>query len=365
MHRSFFKYYLNSFGTRLAFVYVVVLLLIAILATVLANPQNGLITKYGPNSIGTENNIFREPGFIDQLNGTVRIHPLGTEGRGRDIAAIMIHGTRTSLLLGFLASLLAIFLGTTLGIVSAYYGNRTLKVHPLSIALFLILSPFLIYYCIEWSWIIADRKIVFDNWKFATFSIGGIALVIFTVDKLKIIWTQRTSLPIDNIVMRFTEIFKAVPTLFLLLSIISFLRSQSLWSTTLLIGILGWPRILRLVRGEVLDIKKEIFITNAKLLGLSDLKIVMRHIIPNILPLILVSMAFLISTNILLESTLSFLGLGLPLDQASWGGLLRQSREDFGAWWLAVFPGLAITFTLFSLNILAERYNNMVKKGLF
>tara|TARA_B100000497_G_C7587082_1_gene353181 strand:+ start:94 stop:588 length:495 start_codon:yes stop_codon:yes gene_type:complete len=163
--------------------------------------------------------------------------------------------------------------------------------------------------------------------------------------------------------MRFTEIFRAVPKLFLLLFLITFLKSQGLWTTTLLLGALGWSRILRLVRGEVLEIKQQTYVINAKIMGLSDFRIILKHILPNVMPLILVSMAFLISGNILMESTLSFLGLGLPLDLPSWGGLLRQSREDFGAWWLAVFPGFTITFTLFSLNILAEHYNKLSKKA--
>ena len=112
-----------------------------------------------------------------------------------------------------------------------------------------------------------------------------------------------------------------------------------------------------------MEIRKADFITNARLMGLPDYKIILRYVLPNILPVLLVSGAFLISGNILLESTLAFLGLGLPLDQPSWGGLLRQSREDFGAWWIALFPGLAITFTLFSLNILAEQYNKWAKKA--
>jgi peptide/nickel transport system permease protein len=184
--------------------------------------------------------------------------------------------------------------------------------------------------------------------------------VILRVDRSLI---SKIALPMDSIVMRFTEIFKAIPTLFLLLSIISFFKSQTLWSTAFIIGALGWPGILRLVRGEVVNIRDEAFIVNSKLMGVSNFRIMWRHIIPNILPVLLIAMTFIMAANILLEATLSFLGLGLPLDQPSWGGLLRQSREDFGAWWLAVFPGLMITFTLFSLNILAERYNNLTGKG--
>ena len=353
-----------SLGTKMALTYIVLLILVAVFADVFANADNGLIVKYGPNNIGTESNVFKPPGFMDIFRGSPRKHLLGTEGRGRDVASILIHGTRTSLVLGFFASLLAISFGTFLGILSSYYGNNSLKMHPLSILFFLLLGPLVIYYSSEMSYSFIDKKVEFNYLSFAIYVLLGLAALIVLIKKTMSFWSTRIEFPMDSIVMRFTEIFRAVPKLFLLLSLISFVRSQNLWSTAFLLGALGWPRILRLVRGEVMDIKKETYIINARLIGLSDFKIIWRHILPNILPLLLVSMAFLISGNILFESTLSFLGLGLPPDQPSWGGLLRQSREDFGAWWLAVFPGLTITLTLFSLNILAENYNNYTKKTI-
>ena len=361
MTQEFLKYYFESISTRLAVAYLLVVFLVAVFANVLAHPQSGLLSKYGSNSIGSENNIFKEPGFKDRLDGNVYVHPLGTDGRGRDVAANLIHGARTSLMLGFLSSLIAIILGTFLGVVSAYYGNKSLKINSLFLGVLIIAIPFVAFYSFEFAWNIRAGDLRFNGWKFAMMVTVSIGLLYLISKILAMHWKPAINFPMDDVIMRFAEIFRAVPTLFLLLSIISFFKSQSLWSTALIIGMLGWSRILRLVRGEILNLKKEQFISNARLIGLGDFQIVLRHMMPNILPILLVSMAFLISANILLESTLAFLGLGLPIDQASWGGLLSQSREDFGAWWLAIFPGLAITFTLFSLNILAERYNNLIK----
>jgi peptide/nickel transport system permease protein len=354
---------LNSLSVKLSFSFLLVLGICALFAHSLANPDNGILAQYGPNNIGEKNNTFEPPGFIDLYQGTERVHPLGTDGRGRDVASILLHGSRTSILLGFFASLLSILFGTTLGMVSAYYGDRSMEIHPLQIVIFILGIVLIFYFNYEWSWKRNDQSLTFSNVRFILGIVIGIGLLLMLIYSLDNILKGASYFPVDSIVMRFTEVFRAVPKLFLLLTIISFLKSQGLWTTTFLLGTLGWSRILRLVRGEVLEIKEQTFIINAKMMGLSDFQIMRKHVLPNVLPILLVSMAFLVSGNILLESTLSFLGLGLPLDLPSWGGLLRQSREDFGAWWLAVFPGLTITFTLFSLNILAEYYNKQSQKA--
>ncbi|MEE9374363.1 MAG: ABC transporter permease [Saprospiraceae bacterium] len=354
----------KSKSSKLAISFLFILLFSALCAGWMAHPNHGMLVKYGPNNIGERNNTFEPPGFLDVYQGTERIHPLGTDGRGRDVASILIHGSKTSLLLGFFASLLSIVFGTILGIASAYYGNKTLKLHPLNILIVIITITLITFFAHEWSWVVTAKKLVFSYPRFVFYILVGCIFIFFSIKYLSTFLSRNISFPLDSIVMRFTEIFRAVPKLFLLLTVITFLKGQGLWTTTFLLGTLGWPRILRLVRGEVLEVKNQTFIINAQMMGLSDARIIWKHILPNILHLLLVSMAFLISGNILLESTLSFLGLGLPLDLPSWGGLLKQSREDFGAWWLAVFPGLTITFTLFSLNILAENYNNSAKKTI-
>lgn len=357
-------YWPSSWLGRAVVLFLAFILLLAITADFLANPDNGALTQYGPNTIGTEHNVFKGPGFMDEYKGISRSHPLGTDGRGRDVAAILIHGSRTSLLLGFFASLIALFFGSFLGILSGYYGNRQLKMHPASLILFLVLGMFIAFMAYDLSYTFIDLKPQFSYIKFLSFTAIGLLGLAWSITKIASAWSLKMFFPMDNIVMRFTEIFKAVPKLFLLLSIITFAKSQNIWTTTFLIGSLGWPSILRLVRGEVLAIKKQTYLVNSKLMGQNDINIIIKHILPNVLPIVLVAMVFQISGNILLESTLSFLGLGLPPDIPSWGGLLKQSREDFSAWWLAIFPGLTITLTLFSLNIIAEMYNNSTKKSI-
>jgi len=336
---------------------LIALILVALSANFLANPNNGLLVEYGPNSIGEKNNTFKPPGFIDTYQGIDRIHPIGTDGRGRDVAALMLHGSRTSLLLGFIASIISVILGSLMGILAGFYGDHRFSIHPLA-GVMLVLGIFLAFFISrEMSYRLDDGTISFTTSKFILFFSGIMALIIFIINKANNNLNSRIRIPVDSLVMRLAEIFRAVPILFILLTLIAFIKSPSVWTTALLLGCLGWSRILRLVRGEIMEIKNKSYITNAELLGLSDFKVIMNHLLPNVLPIILISMAFMISSFILLESTLSFLGLGLPLDTPSWGGILKQSRENFNAWWLAIFPGLTITLTLFSLNILAESYN--------
>ena len=355
---------LKSINYRFAIGFLFLLLIVALSADFLANTNNGILVGFGPNSIGELNNTFEPPGFIDIIQDKERIHPLGTDGRGRDVASILIHGCRTSILLGFLASIISVIIGGFFGLVSGYYGDKTLNVHPISIFLATIGLTLITFYSIEWGWTIHSEKLSFSYFKTFSLFLFSSSLLVYLLSRLNSILKTSIYLPIDSIVMRFAEIFRAVPTLFILLTLITFIKIPNIWTTVLLLGALGWSRILRIVRGEVLEIKNKTFITNAQLLGMSDFKVISSHVLPNVLPLILVSMAFLISNNILLESTLSFLGIGIPLDVPSWGGLLRQSREDFSAWWLAIFPGLTITLTLFSLNIIAEQYNKSVKKKI-
>ena len=125
----------------------------------------------------------------------------------------------------------------------------------------------------------------------------------------------------------------------------------------IIISIIGWPKFARLVRAEILQIKNLEYIESAKSIGLSDFQIILKHALPNAITSVISITAFAISGAILLESTLSFLGLGIPLDQVSWGSMLADARVNFSSWWLALFPGLAIFFVLVSFYIIGNQLN--------
>ena len=162
---------------------------------------------------------------------------------------------------------------------------------------------------------------------------------------------------VDAVISRLTEIMITFPTLFFVLAVLGLLRSSSLVPLVLVIGFTRWTDIARLVRAEVLKLKGLDFITASRALGLSDARILVRHLLPNALSPVLVAATFGVASAILIESALSFLGLGAAPPTASWGELLTQAHRYLthpGAWWLAVFPGLCIAATVLALHELGE-----------
>ncbi len=159
---------------------------------------------------------------------------------------------------------------------------------------------------------------------------------------------------LDIILMRIVEIFLAIPAIFLILTIIAIL-GPSLWNVMVVIGLTSWPGIARLVRAEFLTLKERDFVQAARAIGASDLKIIFRHILPNSVSPILVSATFRVAGGILTESALSFLGLGVQPPTPSWGNMLSTGRFYIDiAWWLTLFPGLAILITVLAYNLLGE-----------
>lgn len=162
---------------------------------------------------------------------------------------------------------------------------------------------------------------------------------------------------IDNGLMRFTEIFQVVPSFALALVLVAVLQ-PSVGSIVLAIGVVSWPPVARLVRAEFLSLRGRDFVLAAKLQGQSTFAIIFRQILPNVVSPIIVMGSLMVATAILLESSLSFLGLGDP-NQMSWGYMIGASRTVLRqAWWMATFPGLAIAITVLALNVLGEALND-------
>ena len=159
---------------------------------------------------------------------------------------------------------------------------------------------------------------------------------------------------IDVIVSRFIEVVMCFPFFFLIRAVMAFLP-PSIYNVMIVIGITRWTSIARYSRGEFLKIKKQDYTQAARALGASDSKIIFRHILPNSAAPVLVTATFGIANAILIEAALSFLGLGIQPPFASWGGILSTAREFIDvAWWLAVFPGLAIFLTVTAYNLAGE-----------
>ncbi len=159
---------------------------------------------------------------------------------------------------------------------------------------------------------------------------------------------------VDELLMRFVDLMLNFPRLFLLLTLIALLR-PSIWIIMAVIGLTGWMGLARLVRSEILGLKEREFVLSARALGVPDRRIMLRHILPNALVPVLVSATLGVAGAILAESGLSFLGLGVQPPTPSWGNILIEGKANIEiAWWLSVFPGLAILVTVLAYNLLGE-----------
>ncbi|MCX5806349.1 MAG: ABC transporter permease [Proteobacteria bacterium] len=159
---------------------------------------------------------------------------------------------------------------------------------------------------------------------------------------------------IDETIMRFVDLMMCFPTFFLILAVIALLE-PSIWNIMIVIGLTGWMGIARLIRAEILSIKHKEFVLAAKALGLSEMRIIFRHVLPNAMSPIYVVATLGIGGAILTESALSFLGIGVQPPTPSWGNILTQAKDNIEvAWWLSLYPGLAIFLTVMGYNLLGE-----------
>jgi len=229
--------------------------------------------QYSPNNINLK----------DAIKPPSQDHRLGTDEIGRDVASRIVHGSRVSLSVGFVAVSIYVAIGLLLGAMAGFYGGF-----------------------------------------------------------------------VDIVVSRLIEIMLTIPTFFLIITVVAFLP-QSIFNIMVVIGITNWPTVARLTRGEFLKAKSFEYVVSAKALGATDGRIIFRHVLPNTLAPVLVAATFGIASAILVESTLSFLGFGVPPSTASWGSILSSARVLMpSGWWLTAFPGFAIFLTVTSYNLVGE-----------
>ena len=159
---------------------------------------------------------------------------------------------------------------------------------------------------------------------------------------------------IDSVIMRAVDIMLSIPTIFLVLAVIAILE-PSIINIMIVIGLTSWMEPARLIRAEFISLKERDFVTAARALGANDGRIIMKHVLPNGLSPIMVSATMGVGGAILVESALSFLGLGVQPPTPSWGSLLSSGKDNIEiAWWLSAFPGLAILVTVLGYNLLGE-----------
>ena len=217
---------------------------------------------------------------------------LGSDSLGRDVASGIVHGAKTSLLIGLIATLVSIFIGIFFGAFAGYFGGR-----------------------------------------------------------------------VDDLLMRITEIFQTIPSFIFAILLVAIMK-PSIFSIVIAIAVVSWPGVARLVRGEFLSLKNREFVQACHTIGMSDLRVMLREILPNCLSPIIVIGSLMVATAILIESGLAFLGLGDP-NIMSWGFQIGAGRTMLrSAWWVCTFPGIAILITVLAINLIGEGLNDALNPRL-
>jgi peptide/nickel transport system permease protein len=159
---------------------------------------------------------------------------------------------------------------------------------------------------------------------------------------------------VDAVLMRFTDMMLSFPRLVLLIVVIA-LFEPNFWLVVVVLGLTGWMGVSRIVRGEVLSLREREFVQAARALGMGDARIILRHIVPNVLAPVIVAATLGIGDTILTEASLSFLGLGVQPPTPSWGNMITDGKDALiTAWWIATFPGFAIVLTVTAFNLLGD-----------
>ena len=288
-------------------------------------------------------------------------HLLGTDGIGRDLASGLIHGTRISLMVGLVSMGIASLIGIILGALAGFFGDNKLKMPRIKYHFTLIGLFFGFFYGF------GQRKYAISD-GFSEGVVSGMVellistgIIIISVTVFRLIsrlikinkLQEETYVPIDTFVSRGIELLNSIPRLLLIITITAVVE-RSIWIVMIIIGITGWTGIARFTRAELLRIRSLEFVQAAQSLGFSSARTIFKHALPNALAPVFVSIAFGIASAILIESGLSFLGIGVPDDIVTWGSLLNLGRQNLEAWWLIIYPGMAIFLTITIYNMIAE-----------
>lgn len=169
---------------------------------------------------------------------------------------------------------------------------------------------------------------------------------------------------VDNVIMRVADVQQAIPFLVLVVAVAAVV-GPSLVNTILILGLIGWVTYGRLVRAQVLSLVQQEYVTAARALGGRDLRVMVRHLLPNLVAPITVVATLTVSTMILVEASLSFLGLGVPPPAATWGGMVADGRNYLvTAWWVSVEPGIAIFLTVLAINLVGDWLREVLDPAL-
>ena len=321
----------------------------------------GKSDKYNRNTAPNSKQFYQnKDGKLLEVSSRFR-HHLGTDLIGADLTSGLIHGTRIALKVGLISMGIASFIGIILGAFAGFFGDRDLKMRRIKYYMTIIGLFFGLFYAFgQRKYIISDGFMQNSTEGVIQFSIS--ILIIFTSTFLFRLFSRiisnnwlntEVTVPIDSFISRGIEILNSIPRLILIITITAIV-DRSLTVIMIIIGVTGWTGIARFTRAEFLRIKSLEFVQASKSLGFSSIRTIFKHALPNALAPVFVSIAFGIASAILIESGLSFLGIGVPDDVVTWGSLLSGGRQDSASWWLIIFPGMAIFITITIYNMIAE-----------
>lgn len=280
----------------------------------------------------------------------LNVYLFGTDELGRDVFARMLQGAWVSLTVGFVAVGIAVFIGIFMGGIAGYFGQTLLKLRHVLAGILLITGIALAI--IGW-WVLGILCLVAG---------GGLYF-----------WHNRTiknsegdttrpdtrliDLPVfsvDTLIMRLVDIMICFPSFFLILTVVALLPA-SIYNIMIVIGLTGWMGATRFIRAEFLSLRELDFVAAARALGVGNLRIIFRHMMPNAIAPVLVSATIGIASAILTEAGLSFLGFGVPPPHATWGNILSDGKRFiFDAPWLTFIPGTAVLIVVLSFNLFGE-----------
>ena len=288
------------------------------------------------------------------------LYLFGTDDLGRDVFARMLQGAWVSLTVGFVAVGIAVLIGIFLGGIAGYFGQNYICLHHILVTLILFIGVVLLS--------------IGNMYLGLTCLITGIVCIPYyllmkkrSVKKAQSIWLQmlhKKAISVDTLIMRVVDIMLCFPSFFLILTVVALLPA-SIYNIMIVIGLTSWMGTTRFVRAEFLSLREQDFVTAVKALGISNLRIIFRHMVPNAIAPVLVSATIGIATAILTEAGLSFLGFGVPPPYATWGNILSDGKRFiFDAPWLTFVPGFAILIVVLSFNLFGEGLRDILNPKL-
>ncbi|RLB27306.1 MAG: ABC transporter permease [Deltaproteobacteria bacterium] len=272
----------------------------------------------------------------------------------------MLQGAWVSLTVGFVAVGIAVLIGIFLGGIAGFFGQSHIRIDHVLKALLLFMGTALLF--------------LGQSYLGFALLIMGIVWIVYRPAHKRIsgggdapLWLRvlhRKAILIDTLIMRLVDIMLCFPSFFLILTVVALLPA-SIYNIMIVIGLTSWMGTTRFVRAEFLSLREQDFVTAARALGLSNLRIIFRHMMPNAIAPVLVSATIGIATAILTEAGLSFLGFGVPPPHATWGNILSDGKRFiFDAPWLTFVPGFAILIVVLSFNLFGEGLRDIVNPKL-